>query len=276
MTRFWCRLQVHPMSTPPNSIVLSFAGLFATTVLVIGATVVRPRPLPDAESVLSGTKTTEIRKSDDTSAKSDKKKDKDEDEAPKRDTDDDPAPSTSNEAREAREKFQRNVQARRYKSAIEELTSLLENDPGAARDSDTRKAIVELSMRVMLMQGPEPNMVFGLICQRMGTTGLDILYELLTTRGGSRAAKRAEELLKDEKIRSKGSDAMQVAYALRTSRGCDEKKSLFDRAKKYGDNRTLGQLHLLNRSCGRRSGDCCLHKDPELEATIDAIKARGD
>jgi hypothetical protein len=180
----------------------------------------------------------------------------------------------SGDARELRAELRKEVQFGRFGSATDVLARLLGVDPTSPQDSEVRGDIVELSMRVMLLTGDEPDRVFDMISTKMGATGMDILYELLTTRGGSRAAARAEELLRDEKVRARGTPAARVAYDLRMARGCDEKKALFGRAKSDGDGRTLGQLQLLNRRCGRRSPGCCLENDPELRETIDALKAR--
>lgn len=183
-------------------------------------------------------------------------------------------PGGPTDAREAQAKFSKDVRSQRLKEAVASLAQLLELDPDAPRDSEVRGDIVELAMRVMLLEGPEPDAVFEQISAHMGTTGADILYELITTRGGSRAAKRAEEMLKDEGVRARGSPALRVTYALRTARSCEEKIALFDRAKTDGDGRTMGQLQILNKSCSRRSGDCCLHNDPRLREATDAIKSR--
>jgi len=163
------------------------------------------------------------------------------------------------------------------KGALDALEQLVDADKDAIKDSNVRATIVELSQRVTLLTHGEPERMFGLLAKKMGTTGIDILYQLVTTKGGSRAAKLAEQLLLEDEILERGSDAMQVAWKLRRAKGCPEKKALFDDAAKYGDSRTLGQLFLLNRSCSRRRRDpsCCLEKDKELDATIDALKARG-
>jgi hypothetical protein len=183
-------------------------------------------------------------------------------------------PSVPADVREARIRFSKDVQTQRFREAIKSLAQLLELDPEAPADSDVRDDIVELAMRVMLLDGPEPDSVFDLLSSHMGTAGADILYELITTRGGSRAARRADEMLKDEDVRERGSAALRVAYELRTARSCEDKIALLDRAKADGDGRTLGQLQLLNKSCSRRSGDCCLHNDPRLKDAVDGIKAR--
>jgi hypothetical protein len=147
-------------------------------------------------------------------------------------------------------------------------------DPQAAEDSEVRGNVVDLSLRVMLQPGGDADRVFEMITSKMGATGMDILYELVTTRGGSRAAARAEELLKDPAMRARGTPALRVAYDLRAAHGCDEKKALLGRAKTDGDKRALGQLQQLNRRCGRRSPDCCLENDPDLRAALDALNAR--
>src|SRR6185503_18319445 len=52
--------------------------------------------------------------------------------------------------------------------------------------------IVELAMRIMLVEGNEPDRMFDMIENKMGTVGPDILYELVATKGGSRASKRGD------------------------------------------------------------------------------------
>ncbi|HTJ84571.1 MAG TPA: hypothetical protein VL400_22785 [Polyangiaceae bacterium] len=163
------------------------------------------------------------------------------------------------------------------KGALDSLEKLVDTDKDAIKDPSVRESIVDLSQRVTLLTHGEPERMFGLLAKKMGTTGIDILYQLVTTKGGSRAAKLAEALLLEEDILERGSPAVQVAWKLRRAKGCEDKKALFGDAAKNGDGRTLGQLYLLNRSCNRRRRDpsCCLEKDKDLDATMDAIKARG-
>jgi hypothetical protein len=166
------------------------------------------------------------------------------------------------------------VQQGRYTTGTDALAHLLEMDSKAGEDGEVRGDVVELSMRVMLQPGSDADRVFDMITTKMGTTGIDILYELVTTRGGSRAAARAEEVLKDAAVRARGTPALRIAYDLRVTRGCDEKKALFGRAQNDGDRRTWGQLQQLNRRCGRRSPGCCYENDPDLRAALDALEAR--
>lgn len=167
----------------------------------------------------------------------------------------------------------RNVSSGQMANAVTTLERLLKVAPSAAADRELVDAIVDLSQRITQLDGPAPDRLFDLIAHEMGTAGGDLLYELMTTKGGSRAAKRAEDLLRDAGLRGRASPAMRIAYELRSAKRCDDKVALLARAASDGDGRTLGQLQLLNRSC-LPSSDCCLHNDARLRAAMDAIKAR--
>jgi hypothetical protein len=183
------------------------------------------------------------------------------------------------EVRAAQDAFAHKLRINDLKGAVPALQQLLAVQPEAAKDAGTRERIVDLAVRIMFVQGSEPDVVFTLIATKMGKTGIDILYQLATTKGGSRAAKYAEALLDDTRvIGTRGSDAVQIAWELRRTTDCEAKKKLFERAGKVGDSRTLGQLHLMNNSCkGRRRmpNACCFDKDPGLVAALEAMKARG-
>lgn len=177
-------------------------------------------------------------------------------------------------ARELRSRMEKDLRVNNVGGFVEALERLLELDPTSADDRDIRAAIIEVLMRIMIGDSPHADKLFSIVEGKMGTAGPDLLFELVTTRGGSRAAKRAEEILRDEAVRSRGTPALRVAYDLRMARGCDEKIALLERAGEEGDRRTLGQLQLLNRSCGRQRGECCLQNDPKLKAALEALKKR--
>ena len=152
------------------------------------------------------------------------------------------APATT---RELREKLGRDLQTGNYRAAIAGIDTLMTTDASAAEDRELRNLIVELAMRVMVGSGPEADELFDVIVNQLGTPGADILSERWTTRGGSRAARRAEDLLKDPTVLARGTEAMRVAYELRTA-SCEDKPRLFDRARVEGDGRTLGPLQMMN------------------------------
>jgi serine/threonine-protein kinase len=247
----------------PAPILLAFSGLLAITAVVIGAVGVRalvsdggatdPRPTAAASATAGG-----ATPSGSTTARS-------------ADPDEPPPPSDPVAAREARAKVASDLQMGRYVAFVTDLDELLRIDPGAAREREIRSAVVDVLMVITASRGEHVDQLYEIIERRMGTHGIDLLYELMTTRGGSRAAKRANELLADPEVRKRGSPALRVAYELRTV-PCSEKNQLFERAKEDGDRRTLGQLEEL-KECRRTR--CCLHtKDPALKDALDALRER--
>jgi hypothetical protein len=183
---------------------------------------------------------------------------------------DTPLPGASSHALSTR--FVEELEHGRYVEALAAFEQLAEADPKAARDRALRDRVVDLTMRLSLMNAPEGERLFSLITFRTGTTGPDILYELMTTRGGSKAAVRAEELLRRDEVRLMGTPALRIAYDLRTAR-CSQKSALFRRAEIEGDRRALGQLELMNQDCDQDEG-CCMPGDRALKATIAVMRKR--
>jgi len=263
----------------PSPIRIGIAGVLGTVVVIVGAAVFRA-PIDD-QCLPTGTAATGRSSAQGASPARAQK-------APAPPSGDNAAPAKTTgssppaevpanvpaDSRDARAKFAKDMQQRRIKESVASLLALLEVDPTAPADSDVRDDVIELAMRVTLLESGEPEALFDAISSKMGTVGADILYELITTRGGSRAARRAEDLLKNQAVRARGSPALRVAYELRVAKTCDDKIALLDRAKTDGDGRALGHLQMLNRDCGRRSRDeCCLKDEPKLKEAMDAIKA---
>ncbi len=178
------------------------------------------------------------------------------------------------ELRGLQTRFVTQVRRRDLKGALTTLEEMAELSKDAIKESEVREEVVELSQRVMQLPGDEPTRMFAVLSSKAGTAGIDVLYYLVTAKGSSRASKEALRYLEDPKVLARGSQGMQIAWALRSAR-CEDKKALFARAGEHGDQRTIGQLHELNQACGRRNRGCCYPKDPELEAALAALKARG-
>ena len=181
------------------------------------------------------------------------------------------------DVRAAVEELRKNLRFNNLTGALAALKALMAIDPDPVNDA--RPEIVDLTQRVMGLKGPEPAEVFDLLVNKMGTGGLDVLYEMVTTKGGSDAAVEAKQLLDRPDVLALASPAMRVAYQLRNaslSSGCDVIKALFPEIRAHGDGRSLGQLYLLGKRCGRRHvGPCCLENDPELDETVKALQAKG-
>ena len=159
----------------------------------------------------------------------------------------------------------------RLKDGVATIDALLAAEPRAYERSEVRNAARDVFMEVALVHLPEQERMIAIITQRMGTAGADILYELVTTRGGSRGSKVATTTLEDPRVRERGSPAMRVAYDVRNA-ACKDKPGLFDRAAAEGDSRVLGDLKLLEH-CSRRA-PCCLTGDAALKAATAALDQR--
>jgi hypothetical protein len=159
--------------------------------------------------------------------------------------------------------------------AVATLRKLLELTPRAPEDSEVRGQIETLTIRAMLLPDrPEGGQMLELLSSGMGTAGVDILYRLYTTRGGTKAAKEAGRLLADDKVRARGTPALRIAWDLRAAKKCEAKLELMERAKREGDLRAAGELRLMS-SCRRRStGSCCLPNDKRVKNAIKTIEAR--
>jgi hypothetical protein len=157
------------------------------------------------------------------------------------------------------------------KGAVNELALLVELDANAARDGNVRKGVLDLSIRACLLNDATCDKMLELMTDKMGERGIDMFYEIFTTRGGTNAWKRADRILKDPAMRNKGSQGMRVAYDLRLAQGCDAKKAMFSRVKAEGDHRALRELEILKSSRQCRAVRCCLQNDDDLNETVRAL-----
>lgn len=160
------------------------------------------------------------------------------------------------------------------KSSIATVTRIGLLDPDCLRESAMREAVITLANRALILKGDEGDQVFSLITNGFGTRGIDLLFELVTTRGGSKAAEYAARLLERPEVRARGSEGLRVAWELRSTKECEAKRALFPRVKLHGDWRSRTELLLISKACGR-GAVCCMPKDKDVEETLAALAARG-
>jgi serine/threonine-protein kinase len=96
----------------------------------------------------------------------------------------------------------------------------------------------------------------------LGADGLDILYEIVRVRGGSKAAALAEAQLREAGAMDRASPALRVTWMLRDA-PCPEKAALLEKAAAEGDWRTLAVMQTTVTAC----------LGPQNEALKAAIKA---
>jgi hypothetical protein len=110
--------------------------------------------------------------------------------------------------------------------------------------------------------------------------GADILFDVWAgTPKATTATQRARELLASDAVRGRASDAVRVAFDLRTAQGmaCAQRVPIVERAAKVGDARAFRPLAILavRSGCGtREKDDCfpCLRKSDVLERALTRAK----
>lgn len=177
-----------------------------------------------------------------------------------------------------RDRLPSHVRLRKIGAFMDDLERLLAMDPAAIDRFDVRKLIADAAVFGMTT-GPDGQLsadgqrLFRFLTTTAGAAGPDILFDLVTTRGGSRAATYAEEALRAKELRDKGTPALRIAYELRFAATCQERMALLDRVKTEGDRRTLASLFQMAR-CGHGPSDCCLSNDPAYKDAVRVINAK--
>ena len=152
----------------------------------------------------------------------------------------------------ARALLRRAASGHDWAHAADAFFALAEHDPGAFHDPALMAATRDTAAASAVVGGDMADRVFAALGQRLGSDGLDVLYEIVRTRGGSKAAVRAEELLRQASVLAKGTPALQITVAFREA-PCAEQPALLDRAAAEGDARTLVVLQTVGASCLARS-----------------------
>ena len=165
----------------------------------------------------------------------------------------------------ARAVFRNAAVARDFQHGIEPFFALVEHDPAAFREAVLAVAARDLAVTLAAAPGDNTDRVFEALARRLGSDGVDVLYEIVRTRGGSKAASRAEALLAQDDVSARATPALQVTYALRAA-PCMDKLALLDRAGSAGDARTLVVMETTCRACFSRN--------QALEAAIKSLRQR--
>ena len=152
----------------------------------------------------------------------------------------------------ARALFRNALAAHDFKHGIEPFFTLVEHDAAAFREPLLATAARDLAVTIASVPGDEADRVFDALAHRLGSDGVDVLYEIVRTRGGSKAATRAEALLAQSDVSARGTPALQITYALRAA-PCADKLALLDRAVATGDVRTQVVMATTCKACFSRN-----------------------
>jgi serine/threonine-protein kinase len=152
----------------------------------------------------------------------------------------------------ARALFRNALAAHDFKHGIEPFFTLVEHDAAAFREPALTTAARDLAVTIASVPGDEADRVFDALAHRLGSDGVDVLYEIVRTRGGSKAATRAEGLLAQSDVSARGTPALQITHALRAA-PCEGKLALLDRAVATGDVRTQVVMETTCKACFSRN-----------------------
>jgi len=153
---------------------------------------------------------------------------------------------------------------------------LLEVNPSAALDRDFGIIIKSAAST----PGQASDQAFELMARSMGSTGLDLLFELSNTN--PKLKTRADKLLSDPTLRAAATPALSIAYELREAETCEARLPLLARAAGLGDERSIQLLNPLTigakRGCGKwKARPCpasCAKNAEEFKAVMVKIRQR--
>lgn len=183
------------------------------------------------------------------------------------------APTPTVDAAKLEERFINAHRRGRVVHATRALMTLVADAPQALSAPETRKRAGALASILDLGEKRDGAALFDALVGA-GAPGFDVLYEVVSARGGTAAADRAKQLLARPELRSKMSPALRIALELREAR-CSAKAKLFARAAEDGDVRTRIYLNQLrSERCDPRIGQCCFHANRELDDVVRALRKK--
>jgi serine/threonine-protein kinase len=154
------------------------------------------------------------------------------------------------------------------------LLALAELDSKAFEAREVAGAAVAITAGIELGSDPRSDKIFDVLANKLGAAGLDILYMIVSTRGGSKAASRAAELLRSKAVMERASPALRIAIELRDA-ACKDKLALLPRVINEGDVRAISVLDIYRAdTCKPRIGQCCFRKNQQVEDAIRQTRAR--
>ncbi|HVY49753.1 MAG TPA: hypothetical protein VHB21_27855, partial [Minicystis sp.] len=175
-----------------------------------------------------------------------------------------------------RDRLRDYVKGRDWARTVEPVRALAALDPASFHDPNVVGWTVGAAVALATTGGAPADAVFDTLSQRAGTDGLDVLFEIVRGRGGTKGSKRAAELLRNPEIAAMEPPPLRVVFELHDA-PCEKKPALYDRAVKEGDRRALTELRAMREAeCDRRrrhEDPCCFDHAP-LDEAIKALRER--
>ena len=160
-----------------------------------------------------------------------------------------------------------------WPAASEAVLTLLRLDHSAFRDHDVQAALRNTAAGLEDAGGEAADKFFDTLSTRSGAEGLDLVYDIARFRTGTKAGKRATEILRRPDVMIAASPALKVLFDYREA-SCVGRRDLFSRMAEQGDERALGELVAQrDADCGRRD-PCCYKESRALATAIRSLKTR--
>jgi serine/threonine-protein kinase len=154
------------------------------------------------------------------------------------------------------------------------LLHLAEGDPSAFRDPDVQRTAAIIAEAAGTAGGDDADRIFFVLSSKLGSDGLDVLYDVFATGGTSRGGSRAAAVLSRPQTIERATPAMRIAFDLRRA-ACQHRPYLFPRAGQEGDARALTLLESMQPpQCIPGTGACCWRRHGDLDKAIAALKQR--
>jgi serine/threonine-protein kinase len=153
--------------------------------------------------------------------------------------------------------------------------ALVQLDPALLDDAGARAQIIAVAAGIAHEGRNElSDAVFDTLTNRLGPRGLDLLYEIALSRGGTRGGQRARALLAQPDVVARETPALRVAYEFFVA-SCAARRTLLDRAAAEGDRRTLVQMEVAHGArCANKKDPCCFREDAAMADAIAKLRAR--
>ena len=163
-------------------------------------------------------------------------------------------------------------------ATMREAELWIESDPKAGEDLK----LLEDVRNTALVGRDGSDAAFGLLEEKLGTAGIDILYDVAWLSSGQlypAAARRARLSLQKPEVRALANQPLLILLDFRDAKSCEQKHELLGRARDDGDARLLAALkpYQAVTGCGflhRRDCFPCMRRDHALGDAVAAIEGR--
>ncbi len=151
--------------------------------------------------------------------------------------------------------------------------ALAEIDAPAFDEPGLRGDVVAVAAGIAFEGNELADRMFDAMANKLGARGPDLLFEIVRSRGATRAAHRAIDLLRRPEVIARATPAMRLAFDFKMA-PCDQKPKFFEAAAKDGDARSLVQLEVLKDQPCKKKDPCCFRENRALIEAIQKMRIR--